>query len=133
MNVKRYLVVLLLGSVAGVVWATVFVDFVPGWFERLGTVPAVSLLLVPLALSFACGMALDWWRLGACMTYAVVVLAWLIPGQIRNELAHVGNLSHCPASWEVGMWLAEIALIVACWNMGRFARRGLNGEFRHGG
>ena len=131
MNLKRCILVIILGSLSGAIWATVFVDFVPTWFGRLGEVPAVSILLMPLALSLVCGAVSDWWRFRACAAYGVVVLAWHIPGQVYNELVNVGNLSHwSPAVMEAGMWLAEFALIVGCWNMGRFLRRMLKGEFR---
>ena len=130
MMIRRWLSVLLIGSLAGVTWATVWVDVTPRWFDRLGTTPAVLLMLLPVALSFACGMAFEWWRLRVCVAYGIVVVAWHIAGALRCELANPDRGAITTFEW-IGFG-ADLGLIVACWNMGRFLRRALHGEFGHG-
>jgi hypothetical protein len=111
MNLLRYSAVLLLGSLAGAIWAVVFVDFVPQWYEQLWVGLGLTILFLPLVIHFLCGMLVPWWHWRECCIYAAIVMIWWIPGDIHNELVNVGDLSHFPVADQVTLDLFVCATL----------------------
>lgn|GEM_PF-2996289 len=118
MTAIRYATVVMVGCLAGLLWAVIFVDSIPKWFEDLPVIITTLLLLLPLTVHFLCGMCLDWWRWSAATVYTLIVLALWTVGSIRNELLWAGNLSHMsPASEVVGCVLTA-TLLIGSWALG---------------
>jgi predicted histidine transporter YuiF (NhaC family) len=90
----NWIVTVTAASFSGWLWATIFVDFVPSWYEAIPPVLAVLLLLTPLAIGFLCAFGLESWSKWNCIGYCAIVMAWAIVGWMANENRNAGNLSH---------------------------------------
>ena len=122
MTALRYMAVVVIGSVTGLLWAVIFVYFVPKWYEYCPVPVGLLLLFLPLLVHFVCGLCARWWNWVAALTYSVVAIAWWMAGGIRNELLFCGNLSHVyVASFVVGDAVIA-ALLVGSWRLGRLVQ-----------
>jgi len=122
MNVLRYVMVIIIGSIAGLLWGTILVDFFPQWFESLPFPLGWLFCFLPLIIHFVCGICVDWCDWPSMSVYTLVVLCWWIIGSIRNELLWVGNLSHVTCEGQIKGLIILAGLLVGSWKLGRILR-----------
>ena len=120
----RYAILIVLGSAGGLVWYEVFVDFPPAWVERLPVAVSLVMFVWPVLAHFFSGLLITWWRLPHACAYAAVVFAWWIVGDIRNELANVGDLSHFGGIIDQGvLYVGVYAVLLGSWMLARRLRK----------
>lgn len=123
MSVLRYAMVLAIGSLSGLLWGVIFVDFIPEWFANLPGAVNAGLLLLPLVVHLVCGTCMGWWKWPAVSIYTLLVISLWTVGAVRNELRFAGNLSHAPLLEGLPVICVVTAMLIGSWGLGRLLRR----------
>lgn len=94
MLVIRYVVSVMIGIIAGTIWAAILVDFEPAYYEHLSTFTQICLHIIPIFVTFFMSACFQWWNIAIQAVYSfTVIVTWML-GAIHNDLSHTeGPLS----------------------------------------